>query len=337
MTTSSENSTPTPTAKSERPRRVAAITSGAIILIYAGFFRWAFASPWLAESGGVVSMSFIFSVPLGFGALSVALGRWYGSDNWVQHALILPSVTLIIGLVICIMTRLEAMVCVIMAAPILFLSAFLGGLIAHSLLPRNRPLHGLHVSLAVFLPFVAAWVESSLDWPTENKAITNTLHINAPAERIWPEIASVEAIDPQQIRVSWIYQIGFPRPIAATLDREGIGGIRIATFERGVSFFEKVTEWEKPRKLAFTIHADPAFIPRSAFDQHIIVGGRFYDVLDGVYEIEPVSETSCLLHLTSNHRLGTRFNAYAGWWSAKIMDQIQGSILEVIRQRAEKS
>jgi hypothetical protein len=90
-------------------------------------------------------------------------------------------------------------------------------------------------------------------------------------------------------------------PIAATLDRDGVGGIRTATFERGVSFFEAVTEWSRPRKLAFTTHADPNFIPHTAFDQHIIVGGRFYDVLDGIYEIEPVYATECRLHLTSHH------------------------------------
>ena len=143
------------------------------------------------------------------------------------------------------------------------------------------------------------------------------------------------AIDPAQIPNRWIYRAGFPKPIAATLDREGVGGVRTATFERGVSFFETVTEWDRSRKLAFTIHADPDFIPHTAFDQHIIVGGRFYDVLDGIYEIEALSPTTTRLHLTSHHRLSTRFNAYAGWWSEKIMNQIQGSILEVIRQRAE--
>ncbi len=135
---------------------------------------------------------------------------------------------------------------------------------------------------------------------------------------------------------SWIYWIGFPKPIAATLDHERVGGIRIATFERDVSFFEEVTEWDKPNKLSFGIHADPDFIPQSAFDRHIIVGGRFYDVLDGTYRCEPLGSHRCRLHLTSNHRLSTRFNSYAAWWSEQIMDQIQGSILEVIRIRAEE-
>lgn len=308
-----------------------------IILIYAGFFRWAFATSMMSSSGGVVSLSFVYTVPFACGALGVAIGRWNGSNRWWLHSLLGPCIALAIGLILCVVTKIEAAICVLMAAPILFVGAMLGGLIAHALLPKNYKDGRLLVTFTVFLPFLSAWGESLLHWPTETRAIENTIVIHAPAERIWPEIASVSAIPASQIQDRWIYDIGFPKPIAATLDREGVGGIRTATFERGVSFFEVVTGWDKPRKLAFTIHADPDFIPHTAFDQHIIVGGRFYDVLDGIYEIEPISENECRLHLTSHHRLSTRFNAYAGWWSVKIMDQIQGSILEVIRQRAEAS
>lgn len=73
--------------------------------------------------------------------------------------------------------------------------------------------------------------------------------------------------------------------------------IMAATFEREVLFFEVATHWEPQRKLSFTIKADPDFIPQTAFDEHIIVGGRFYDVLDGSYEIEPHSDGTSILHL----------------------------------------
>lgn len=65
------------------------------------------------------------------------------------------------------------------------------------------------------------------------------------------------------------------------------------------------------------------------------MGGRFFDVLDGRYEIEVLSADRCRLHLTSRHRLTTRFNGYAGWWSGQIMSEIQSTILGVIRARAE--
>lgn len=327
--------TPPPFPKRRRPRRVSAVATGLIVLIYGGFFRWAFTTPWMESSGGVVSLAFIFSVPFACGVLCVAIGRMTGSDRWVLQALGIPLIALTLGLVICVVTKIEATICVIMAMPILWGGAALGGLLAHAFLPKNRPGSHLQVTLAVFIPFVAAWIEGSMHWPSETKTITHSIVIKASAARIWPEIASVEAIPPEQIPDSWIHRIGFPKPVAATLDREGVGGVRIATFERDVSFFEEVTEWDEPKRLSFTIHADPAFIPQSAFDRHIIVGGRFYDVLDGTYEIEALGPDLCRLHLTSKHRLSTRFNAYAGWWSGKIMDRIQGSILEVIRTRAE--
>lgn len=321
----------------QRARKASIITSGAIVLVYAAVFRFAFTMDLFRNAGGVVSLSFVISVPFACGALSVAIGRWTGSDKWVIQAIFIPVGTLILGLLICAITRIEAVICIIMASPILVVACVLGGLIAHLLLPRNHPRQRLYTSIILCIPLLSAYTEGLFAWPSETKSITNTITIHAPAERIWPEITSVRAIDPAILRYSWIYQIGFPRPIAAELDHPGVGGIRTATFERGVSFFEVVTDWRKNERLAFTIHADPDFVPHTAFDQHIIVGGRFYDVLDGIYEIEPVSPCVCRLHLTSHHRLSTRFNAYATWWSVRIMNEIQGTILEVIRSRAARS
>lgn len=283
-----------------------------------------------------MSVAFVWSVPFAVGALCVAIGRWRGSDAWWQHAIGGPAMVLLLGCLICLVTKWEALMCIVMALPIMLGGGVLGGLLAHWLLPRSRPAPRLYVSFAVFLPLIAAAVESSLHWPAEFKAIETVVEIAAPPEAVWPEIASVPVISADQIPAKWVYFIGFPKPIAATLDCEGVGGVRTATFERGVSFFETVTHWDPPRRLSFTIHADPDFIPHTAFDRHIIVGGRFYDVLDGTYFIEPLDAGRCRLHLTSRHRLSTRFNAYAGWWSEWVMDQIQHSIMEVIRVRAER-
>jgi len=326
---------PPPARKWTKAKNASAITTVVIVLAYGSFFRWFFTWELMEKAGGVVSMAFIFSVPMACGVIAVAIGRIFGSEKWWLHAIVIPGATLMAGLALTIIFKIEAVICVVMALPIVMGGAVLGGLLGHVLLPLESSRQRLHVTFAVFLPFIAAWIEGSMHWPSETKAITNTIEINAPAEKIWPEIASVEAIPPDRIRNRWIYWIGFPKPIAATLDHEGVGGVRIATFERDVSFFEEVTGWDPPRTLSFSIHADPEFIPQSAFDRHILVGGRFYDVLDGTYRIEPLGPGRCRLHLTSNHRLTTRFNAYAAWWSVQIMDQIQSSILEVIRERAE--
>lgn len=67
----------------------------------------------------------------------------------------------------------------------------------------------------------------------------------------------------------------------------------------------------------------------------MIIGGRFYDVLDGRYRIEERGEGSVVLQLSSRDRINTHLGRYASWWSEQVMGEIHGNILHVIRQSAE--
>ena len=119
------------------------------------------------------------------------------------------------------------------------------------------------------------------------------------------------------------------------MSKEGLGGVRHATFERGVLFIETVTKWEEDKELAFMIKADAKTIPATTLDEHVTVGGPYFDVLDGDYKIEQVAAGKIILHLSSQHRLSTRFNIYAGLWTDLIMRDIQENILEIIKKRCE--
>ncbi len=293
-----------------------------------------FTRPNLDDLFPIVSGAFLFSMPFAFGALVCFLGFKFGKPGrfWSLAA---PPL-LIAGLsVLAFLLGMEAAICLVVASPILMIMALLGGWIMSWVLNRSGR-DRVCVTLFVLLPYAIAPIEQMWQAPHETRVMQNAVTIRASPETIWNQIYEVPTIKNDELPAQWIYHIGFPRPIAATIDKQGIGGRRHATFERDVSFFEIVTHWEPAKKLSFTIKADPDFIPHTAFDEHIIVGGRFYDVLDGTYEIEPRNDGTCLLHLSSTHRLSTRFNWYAGWWSEWVMNQIQGSILEVIRKRCEK-
>jgi hypothetical protein len=132
------------------------------------------------------------------------------------------------------------------------------------------------------------------------------------------------------------HAIGFPLPVEATLSREGVGGVRHASFEGGVVFTETVTAWEPGRRLAFDIDADPTSIPMRTLDQHVTVGGPYFDVLEGEYRIEPLAPGRVRLHLASRHRVSTHVNAYARWWTDFILGDVQRTILAAIRARAEQ-
>ncbi len=304
-----------------------------VSLLYGLFARLLFASRVFDNYGSIVSWSFICILPFAFGALVTFLGfKLVGpSTFWRIWA---PLIVITLGFFISIITDLEAILCVIVAVPIMAPSAMIGGIIMAFLLKKSSG--NLQVSFIALLPFLSAPLENIWQKPHQQVAITDTIEINATPEQVWAEIVSVPAIQSEELPSQWIYLLDFPKPIAAEIDHHGVGGKRLATFERDVSFFEVVTEYKPNKKLSFTIEADPEFIPHTAFDQHIIVGGRFYDVLDGSYTIE-TTKTGCKLILTSNHRLSTPFNSYAGIWSKWTMNQIQSSILTVIKNRAESS
>lgn len=298
---------------------------------------WGF-EPLQGLFGTPVSASYLFVSPFVLGALVAIVGMAISPSRSIPvWGFLMPMLAVLVGSFAAIFTGLEASFCVIVAFPILFAMAIFGGTVAAVMMRGmgSRRTYFL-TPLFIFLPYAVAPVEQLLQLPHRQISITDSIEIEASPEAIWNEIASVPEIQSDEIRRSWIYRLGFPKPKAATLDYEGVAGKRVATFERDVSFFEVIETWAPPETLSFTIEADPAFIPANAFDEHIIVGGRFYDVLDGRYHIERLSPARCRLHLTSTHRLGSNFNSYAGWWSEVIMSEIQTTILEVIARRAEK-
>ncbi len=186
------------------------------------------------------------------------------------------------------------------------------------------------------LPFLLAPAESLLPAPIQTRTVRNTIRIHAPAPLVWRNIERVPAIAPTELRPNWTHRIGFPRPVEATLSFEGVGGVRHASFERGLLFLETVTAWQPEQRLAFSIHADTEHIPPTTLDEHVTIGGRYFDVLDGEYALETLPNGDTLLHLTSHQRLSTDFNGYAGLWSDAVMSNLQSSILEVIQHRCER-
>jgi hypothetical protein len=96
-----------------------------------------------------------------------------------------------------------------------------------------------------------------------------------------------------------------------------------------------VDRWEPLRDLSFGIRANTDQIPPTTLDDHVKVGGRYFDVLEGEYQLKPAANGGILLHLSSRERVSTHFNFYAGLWTDAVMRSIQNSILQVIKHRAE--
>lgn len=294
-------------------------------------FRWQASSPFLA----VMSLGFLFVMPAGVGVLTVAAAPSPLRTSW-WYALLAPWLTCIALAVATVVFALDALICLVMALPLLLVMSSLGGLSTCLLLRSrlgNRSPHLGVVVLALLMPFLWTPAEQRYRSPDSIRTVRTSVVVRADAASIWRNIARVPLIGPSEQRTNPFHWLGLPRPVEATLSADGLGGVRHARFDNGLTFLETVTDWQPGRTIAFAIEIDrssPMPAPMAA------IGGRYFDVLDGRYRLEPLPDGTTRLHLESTERVTTKFNGYAGWWTDRIMANLQQYILEIVKDRAER-
>jgi hypothetical protein len=277
----------------------------------------------------VMSVAFLFGVPFAMGFAAVYLAR---IREWTR-ALWFPQLSALAALGLALLFAIEGLICVVFWLPAYVLLTALGGLLAWFVLQRQRRNSVLGVVL--MLPYGVAVTEQAIPPELQKRRVDTFIDIQAPPSAVWEEIVDVPFIEEREHGFAWSHVIGFPRPVSAQASSREVGAVREARFEKGVVFYERVTRADVNQALAFDISVDSRSIPKDALDEHVTLGGPYFDVLEGAYSIEPRAD-GVRLHLSSEHRLSTHFNGYAGWWTDFIMRDTQVYILKIIARRAEQ-
>lgn len=318
-------------------RKYLVYASLALGLVYGLLTRLIFG---LSEPGKlfeVMSISFIFVVPVIAGFITIftwPINKRLPFIYWIVY----PWITGILIIFSALALAWEGLICAIIWVPIFMVMASLGGVIA-GLVNRWRLKSRSKVMVLTgfaILPFILSPIEQYLFPKPKINIVTTHIAINADAETIWKNIKEVPRIKPNEQPFSISQTIGFPKPIEAKLIGTGIGAIRHATFKGKVLFIETITNWEPLKCISFTIKPSPN-IPPTTFDEHVVVGGAYFDVLTGTYQIKKLGDRKFQLYLTSKNKLSTRFNWYTELWTNFFMKDIQDNILMVIKRRCESS
>lgn len=297
--------------------------------------RTAATFPPLASVFTIMTIGFLFLSPFSLGYITIcAIPPEQPLSK--KNIFFYPWGTAASSMIVAMILGFEGAICLIMMCPLWLLIASLGGFVGAWVRKRRATELRSLTLLLMLSPIGMSALESTLPSPTKIYRTENQLEMNCSAEEVWHEIRSVRAIEPHELHFSLSRFMGFPDPIEAKLVGEGIGAIREATFAGGVTFTETVTEWKPNQALAFGIRANTEQIPRTTLDEHVTIGGEYFDMLNGRYEITPRGEKSVLVTLRSEHRLSTKFNFYASLWSKAIMSSIQKNILQVVQARCEK-
>lgn len=306
-------------------------------LLFAFIMYFLFGLNSLSALYGVMSIAFLLAVPFGVGVITIYLLPVEKIQN-KTYSFFLPWIPIFGFFILTILLAVEGWACWLMILPVFLLAASLGGLTGRYFKLKKYNKGNTYISVLLLLPLAISPVEHWVGAiPGRYEAYT-FIDIKAPTKAtIWNNVTRVRAINQDQDK-GWLTRtLGFPRPIRAELNYCGVGGYRKAVFDKGLVFHEQVLYYEDERRMDFSIKAHPYEIPSTTMDKHVVIGGDYFDVLNGTYVLQPLGNNNYRLHLYSHFKLTTTFNFYASWWAGWIMKDIQNNILQVIKQRVEKS
>jgi len=167
---------------------------------------------------------------IGYIAVS-EIERSEGPKKWLW--VVAPWLPILVSAGITWLLNWEGVICVVLALPIALFFSSIGGLIAHLAARYRRKLNRGTLAGIAMLPVLIAPLEMQAPRPRQIRTADTEIEIPATTQTVWNNIERVRTIGLWDLKPAWTRVIGFPRPIAATLSYEGVGGVRHASFEHG--------------------------------------------------------------------------------------------------------
>ncbi|MCB0214039.1 MAG: hypothetical protein KDJ52_32175, partial [Anaerolineae bacterium] len=292
--------------------------------------RLAYGSEQFSDIFGTVSVGFLFFVPLAIGVCTQFFAPRRFRTHW-GYAFFAPWIPCLIFSIAAVLLTWEVWICIVMVIPLFFFMATAGGLLTCWFLAAFEASTQSKTTLALvfmLLPFFVSPIEAQFPQQDALRSVHTQIEVEADAETVWGQITRVAPISEAEHRFSFFHLAGLPRPQQATLTFDGVGGVRRGQWENNLAFIERISRWQPPQSYSMHMEADTTAVSGTNVPLREI-GGRYFDVVEGTYTIEPVSDNKVILHFTSSYRLSTRFNFYSHMWTDFFMRDVQKYILHI--------
>jgi len=150
---------------------------------------------------------------------------------------------------------IEGAFCLLLAAPIAWFLALLGGALGaviHGGVRSRRASPSTFAAMVVALP-VLLGAEHVSPPPVPRFQVHTTMEIAAPPEVVWKRLIQ---FPPLPAAKEWPFRLGVAYPIEARLTGEGLTADRECRFSTG-SFKEPILVWEPGKHFAFAVSDEP--------------------------------------------------------------------------------
>jgi len=278
-------------------------------------------------------LSFLVVVPLLIGVVTVFIAERHGRRSWGYYLWsgAFANVLFVLGT---LAIAIEGLICAVLVAPMFAILGAVGGLLMCMVSRWTRwPRQRAMASIAL-LPFIGGVLEPRLPSPAHVEAITRHIVIHAPPETVWERIWEVRDIQPAEVERAWMYRIGVPLPVSGITRQTPHGLARSITMGKQIHFDQIVEDWAKNRFVRWSYRFDENSFPPAAMDDHVRIGGRYFDLRSTSYTLTPVAD-STLLTIRIEYRVSTHFNWYANPIAQVLIGNFEDVILDFYRRRSE--
>jgi hypothetical protein len=280
------------------------------------------------------AMAWPFTVfaPIAVGAVAVYVAEKKARRSWgyyVRASSLAATLTVLGTLLILI----EGLICAFIIFPLFALLGVIGGL-AMGVVCRttNWPTPAAYsFSLLPILlgPLVPPDRADHQVFVTERRVA-----IPASPAAIWRNLLDAPDIRPDEVGQAWMYRIGVPLPKSGVTQATSAGLVRHVTMGKGIHFEQVAESWQPNRYVRWKYRFAADSFPPRALDDHVRIGGHYFDLIDTEYTLTPAKDGTTVLNIRMHYRVSTGFNWYAVPVARLLIGNFEDVILGFYSRRA---
>ncbi len=257
-------------------------------------------------------------VPLLMGIISA----WCWKDLGVKSRILvlLSCLNGLIGVLLSAVFLGEGVICLLIVSPLILAFIITGVFIGRAMFKKRN--QNLNVSI-VSLLFMLFIVDSVSKHQYEN-LVSDVVIVNAPPTEVWKHVVAFDRIEKKENY--WLFNMGMPSPIAASVDGYYEGAGRKCIFSNGYIFDEKMVSYKPAQNLTFDIVKQPR-------DPEIM---GHIDILRGQFILKDNGNGTTTLTGNSWYRLYVFPVWYYDLWAESITRNVHLRVMDHIKFLSEK-
>jgi hypothetical protein len=290
------------------------------------------------KPGGLYSAmdgAFVYFVPIAVGAITIYIAETKKPRSW-RYYMAAPFFANLLFVLGTLAIQIEGLICAIIIVPLFGVLAILGGLAMGAAFRVSRRLKGVAYSLGA-LPIVLGALAPQAADEARVRLVERSIVIAAPAPKVWQQLHDTRDIQPGEVGHAWMYRIGVPLPLMGVTEQTPAGPVRKVSMGKSIHFEQVATDWQENRYVRWTYRFTKDSIPPQALDDHVMIGGHYFDLQDTSYALTAIDANTTRLEVKMHYRVSTDFNWYADRVARLLIGNFEEVILDFYRQRAQRA